>query len=127
MKKGFTLIELLAAIAILAVLTTIAVIGFTTIKDSSIQSNYDSKIEYAKVAAIRYGNDKKDTIWNIDPNLACQTKSFIELIQSGHLSSDSKDSDSYINPVTKREMDETLEIKICYANGKITVSIQEKK
>ncbi len=119
MKKGFTLIELLATIMILAILTTIAVIGFNKIKSNSLKSNYESKIEYIKVAGLRYGNDNKDEIWASTGN--CKNVSIYKLIEDGYLSSDSKDEISYINPITNSEMEETL--KICYLQGKITIQI----
>lgn len=124
-KKGFTLIELLAAIAILAVLTTIAVIGFTKVKDNSLKSNYESKVEYAKVAGLRYGNDNKDAIWALSGH--CQTVAMHKLIEDGYLQSDSNDEISYINPVTNKEMKDDLKLNICYLSGKVTLEVIEPK
>lgn len=53
-QKGFTLIEILAAVALLGILTTVALSGFVAYLDWSRKKSYDTMAKSASVAAEQY-------------------------------------------------------------------------
>lgn len=66
MKKGFTLVELLAVIAILGIITAIAVVSVSGIQ-STLQGNIlDNKIKMIEEAAVMKGQDLKGSVINSD-------------------------------------------------------------
>ena len=58
-NKGFSFVELLAAVAILAILSTIAIVGVTRILDKSHEEYYKSERKNLVLAAQVYLNDVK--------------------------------------------------------------------
>ena len=67
-KKGFTLVEMLVVIAIVAILSTVAVVGYTTFVEKANESNAEAEAHPVEVlinAALLTNNvvKLKDDIW----------------------------------------------------------------
>ena len=65
-KNGFTLVELLAVIVILAIVTSMASVGVSSLRKGINKSMWNSTVELIETAAKRYGEDKKNIIINKD-------------------------------------------------------------
>ena len=58
-KKGFTLVEILAAIVILGVLMSVAIVSVSRILSNSKEGFYDNVEDQLILAAKRYYNDHR--------------------------------------------------------------------
>lgn len=65
-KNGFTLVELLAVIVILAVVTSMASVGVSSLRKGINKSMWNSTVELIENGAKNYCSDKKTQIKNID-------------------------------------------------------------
>ena len=65
-KNGFTLVELLAVIVILAIVTTMASIGGSSLRKGINKSMWNSTVELIENGAKNYCSDKKTQIKNLD-------------------------------------------------------------
>ena len=68
-KNGFTLVELLAAIVILAIVTSMASVGVSSLRKGINKSMWNSTVELIENGAKNYCSDKKTQIKNIDVKL----------------------------------------------------------
>ena len=65
-KNGFTLVELLAVIVILAIVTSMASVGVSSLRKGINKSMWNSTVELIENGAKNYCSDKKTQIKNID-------------------------------------------------------------
>ncbi len=91
-KKGFTLVELIATIAVLAIVTTIAVSSFNLISLRIKTTAYENKVSYIETAAANYTNDTGFLSTNVDT-----------LVKLGYITPDDEDG-HVIDPRDKSEM-----------------------
>ncbi len=61
-KKGFSLVEILAVIVVLAIVISLAFFSGNAIRENSLRSIVDTKIEQIEQAAILYGQDNPSVI-----------------------------------------------------------------
>ena len=117
-NKGFTLTELLASVAILAVISTIAVVSYSKVmKDNKIKQ-CEQKILFIEKQAIKYLSDNPEFLHNsnsIDINI---NEAINILVDNNYLSNDEEDNDT-INPITESEFTGSLELS--KTNGLIDV------
>lgn len=67
MKKGFTLVELLAVIAVLGIISSIAVVSYSkVIKDNKVRE-CKRKVAYIEQKAIEYANENPKAFYDISP------------------------------------------------------------
>jgi prepilin-type N-terminal cleavage/methylation domain-containing protein len=92
MKKGFTLVELLATILILAVISTIALVGFQSISKKIKKVQYENKVSLVETKAASYASENGYLTTNVQ-----------ELIDLGYLEADNNKGE-LINPVDNSSM-----------------------
>lgn len=126
-RNGFTLIELMATIAILAIVTMIAVPTLTGIKNRAVKNALTSKINIIESAAKEYGNDNLVSIpstyeHNLDQcrnnyndsslTASCKKDCLIvvvrTLIEQGYIIGDDATKTNLTNPVTNESLNNEL-------------------
>ncbi len=60
--KGFTLVEVIAALAILMLITLIALPSITQMRNDMLQRTYESRIDLIKYAALNWANDNLEKV-----------------------------------------------------------------
>jgi len=90
--KGFTLIEMLSVVALLAIITLIAVPSYQFIRNHINQRMYENKIKLVLTAAENYASESTFDVTNI-----------AHLIEEGKLEADNESGD-FINPLTDESM-----------------------
>lgn len=90
-KKGFTLTELLGVIAILAVISAIAITVFLKVKDNILQKDYENIIAYLETEAENYAKDTGITTTTVE-----------NLIHEGYVNPD--DETDVYNPITNESL-----------------------
>lgn len=90
-KKGITIIELLAAIALLAVILTIAVLSFSSIQKTILNKQRDNLILDIKIASRKYFADTGNNVVYVK-----------DLIEQGYITSDKENA--IYDPVTQKSL-----------------------
>lgn len=108
-KKGFTLVELLAVIVIMAILVTIAVPSTMRISNKLKVDMYCKKIDAIETQAQLYGEDRRESFTgNFNQNgtnYKSKTITVKELVDTGYLKKDQKDSPYVVDPRNKKTTD----------------------
>ena len=115
-NKGFTMVELLTVLVVLAVITAITVPVVTSVLRNSRESSYERQLENVIEAAESYG---AKNIGNLPRPGNSDTITLRTLKDEGFL------EESFINPDTKKEFSDSMEIIISNDNGDITYTINE--
>ncbi|MEG0977563.1 MAG: prepilin-type N-terminal cleavage/methylation domain-containing protein, partial [Bacilli bacterium] len=102
-KRGFTLVELLGVIAILAVVITISVPLYNSVKKSTLKKQYENVIATIETAAEKYANETHQTTVNVE-----------DLIEAGYISAD--DQKKIYNPINKESLN-CYTVVTTYENG----------
>ena len=94
-RNGFTLVEMIAAVAILAILTLIAIPSITRMRGDVLEQTYSSRIDLIKYAALNWSNDHlEDVKVNVDetnPNSSCIFVTVATLIEQQYLTGTNKE------------------------------------
>ena len=89
--KGFTLTELLGVVAILAIISAIAITVFLKVKDNVLQKDYENIIAYLETEAENYAKDTGITTTTVE-----------NLIREGYVNPD--DETDIYNPITNESL-----------------------
>lgn len=108
-NKGFTLVEILSTIVIIALLIGIGVPGVMQISKRMKFRSYETKIDLVERAGELWGQDNKallgETECTIDGvTYKCKKVKIKDLIIADYLDSESKEANSFISPVTNKEI-----------------------
>ena len=112
-KKGFTIVEMTIAIVILLAVAIFIARRVIDMDASSKRKVYDSKIELAKAAAIKYGTDRIDSLSN-----ECTEVTIGNLINLKYLDADDEVGYKMVDPITNESMNNVI-ICVKYENGKV--------
>lgn len=115
-KKGFTLVELLAVVAILGIVSVIAVGAYNGITTRSKQKAYESKVSQIETSAAKWAREN-----NIDRTTSISVN---KLVVEGYLTADEAAENGLskiINPTDKKNMICNM-VNISYKNGEIITS-----
>ena len=115
-NKGFTMVELLTVLVVLAVITAITVPVVTSVLKNSRKSAYERQLDNVIEAAESY---EAKNIGNLPRPGNSDTITLRTLKDEGFL------EESFINPDTKKEFSDSMEIIISNDNGDITYTINE--
>lgn len=114
-KNGFTLVEWLAVIAILSIISLIAVPSINKSISSSRDKAYNAQVNNLKVGAKEWGTDN---IYSLPASGATVTVNLKTLKQGGYADSNIK------NPKTNKKMSDTCtKVVIGNNSGKLTYTI----
>lgn len=116
MKKGFTIVEIIASIAIVLIITVIAVPNILKISDENKIKVYEGKINLALSAAEEYGNDYIDTLTS-----TCTAITIGDLINLGYIKEE--ENGKIYDPRNNEQMN-NIWICITYENNKINTYLR---
>ena len=120
-KKGFTLVELLAVVAILGIVSVIAIGAYNGISNRSKQKAYDSKVSQIETSAAKWAREN-----NIDRTTSISVN---KLVVEGYLTADEATENGLSiikNPKTNENMICKM-IEISYKNGEIQTKFIDSK
>ena len=112
-EKGFTLVELLAVIAIIGILSLVAIGVYNGVSKNSKQKAYESKVEQIKTSAAKWAREN-----NVDKTT---TISVNKLVVEGYLTAD-ESTDNGLSKIVNPTNNENMICKIVelkYKNGEI--------
>ena len=115
-NQGFTLVELLAVIVVLAIVITIAVPSTMRVSNKIKENMFCTKIGFIENAAELYGEDKKDSINEID------TIPVKELVDKGYLKKDQNNSPYIQDPRDKKQGLDNNYLTLYKKNNRIHVA-----
>ena len=61
-KKGFTLVEVIAALAILMLITIIALPSIMSMRNDTLERTYETRVDLIKYAALNWANDNLELV-----------------------------------------------------------------
>ena len=117
-KKGFTIVEITISIVILLAVALFVARRVIDMDSSSKRKVYDSKIELANAAAVKYGTDRIDSLTS-----NCTDVTIGTLINLEYLDPDDGVGYSMISPLTNESMNNII-ICVKYENGKVTAQMK---
>lgn len=115
-KNGFTIVEITISIVILLAVAIFIARRVIDMDYSSKRKVYDSKIELAQAAAVKYGTDRIDSL-----SSSCTDVTIGNLINLKYLDADDEVGYRMINPLTNESMNNLI-ICVKYENGRVTAT-----
>ena len=120
-KKGFTLVELLAVVAILGIVSVIAVGAYNGITTRSKQKAYESKVSQIETSAAKWAREN-----NIDRTTSISVN---KLVVEGYLTADEA-AENGLSTIKNPKNNENMickMIEISYKNGEIQTKFIDSK
>ena len=117
-KRGFTIVELIISIILLILISLFVANRLINTDTTSKNKIYNSKIEIAKNAAYKYGNDHIDEL----KSDTCTNITIGSLINKKYMEGDSVNKLYLVNPLTNTSMNNVV-LCIKYIDGIIEVTI----